>query len=246
MKVGKEDAMGMLMAVEMWMTRDHDAEWAQWASWLETIADRISKIDGVETSVVQPIGLSNRTPTLSVRWGQRRFGLTGREVAEGLFDGDPRIAMHTQAEKDGQTGIAINPYMMSPGEDRIVADQLHALLARPSRRDATPPKPPVMDLTGEWEVEIQYAVGRSTHSLFLRQKDHALDGSHRGDFVERGLQGRIDGADVEIRSRHTEDKDGNALFYTFTGTAAGDTMSGELDMGEYLGARWTARRRIHA
>lgn len=27
MKVGKEEAMGMLMAVEMWAKRDHDAEW---------------------------------------------------------------------------------------------------------------------------------------------------------------------------------------------------------------------------
>ena len=34
MKVGKEEAMAMLMAVEMWMKRDHDAEWAKWTSWL--------------------------------------------------------------------------------------------------------------------------------------------------------------------------------------------------------------------
>ncbi|MFI5008510.1 MAG: aminotransferase class V-fold PLP-dependent enzyme, partial [Solirubrobacterales bacterium] len=37
MKVGKEEAIGMLMAVEMWMKRDHDAEWKAWVSWLDTI-----------------------------------------------------------------------------------------------------------------------------------------------------------------------------------------------------------------
>jgi uncharacterized pyridoxal phosphate-dependent enzyme len=243
MKVGKEDAMGMLMAVEMWMKRDHDAEWTQWTSWLETIAGRVSKVDGVETSVVQPIGLSNRTPTLEVRWDTERFGVTGKQVAEQLFGGDPRIAMHTRREKDGRTGIAINPYMMSPGEDQIVGDALRAVLSDPPRHDAAPPKPPVADLTGEWDVEIEYAASRSAHRLFLRQKDHELDGSHRGDFVERELSGRIDGADVEIRSTHTEKEAGNALFYTFTGTVAGDTMSGDLDMAEYLGGRWTAHRR---
>ena len=86
---------------------------------------------------------------------------------------------------------------------------------------------------------------RGTHRLFLRQKEHALDGSHRGDFVERALTGTIDGADVEIRSTQTEREDGNSLRYTFTGTVAGDTMSGSLDMGEYLDGRWTARRRTH-
>ena len=30
LKVGKEEAIGMLMAVEMWVKRDHDAEWKQW------------------------------------------------------------------------------------------------------------------------------------------------------------------------------------------------------------------------
>ena len=60
MKVGKEEAMAMLMAVEMWMKRDHDAEWAKWTSWLSLIADRVQTVDGVTTVVTQPEGLSNR------------------------------------------------------------------------------------------------------------------------------------------------------------------------------------------
>ena len=35
---------------------------------------------------------------------------------------------------------------------------------------------------------------------------------------------------------------GNALSFTFTGKVEGDTMSGELDLGEYLKARWSAKR----
>jgi L-seryl-tRNA(Ser) seleniumtransferase len=40
MKVGKEEAIGMLMAVEMWTRRDHKAEWSRWLSWLDDIAKR--------------------------------------------------------------------------------------------------------------------------------------------------------------------------------------------------------------
>ena len=49
-KVGKEEAIGMLMAVEMWWKRDHDAEWKQWQAWLDHIARRVSAIEGVTTS----------------------------------------------------------------------------------------------------------------------------------------------------------------------------------------------------
>src|SRR5437867_5541868 len=74
MKVGKEEAIGMLMAVEMWMQRDHKAEWARWRSWLDAIARHVSTIDGVTTNVVQPRGLSNRMPSLRVLWDRKRFG----------------------------------------------------------------------------------------------------------------------------------------------------------------------------
>ena len=46
LKVGKEDAIGMLMAVEMWVKRDHDAEWKRWTGWLDHIAQRVSAIAG--------------------------------------------------------------------------------------------------------------------------------------------------------------------------------------------------------
>jgi hypothetical protein len=246
MKVGKEEAVGMLMAVEMWMKRDHEAEWRQWTAWLETIARRVSAVPGVRTAVVPPIGLSNRTPSLAVRWDVRALGLDGDDVARRLFAGTPRVALvGLRGEKEGETGVSINPYMMSPGDEEVVAQGLHALLSHPPAAEPAPEEDPAFDLTGEWTVEIAYAAGRSSHVLFLRQKGHRIDGSHRGDFIARPLEGRIDGSRVSVRSRHTENEDGTSLFYTFTGTAKGDAMSGALDMGEYLKGRWSARRRVH-
>src|SRR5437773_3951406 len=92
MKVGKEEAIGMLMAVEMWVKRDHDAEWKRWIASLDHIARRVSAIEGVTTSVVQPAGLSNRTPSLRVWWDRRGFAMSGDDVARTLFETEPRIA----------------------------------------------------------------------------------------------------------------------------------------------------------
>ena len=54
LKVGKEEIMGMLAAVEMWVKRDHKAEWAMWESWLNQIATSVKRVDGVTTQIRQP------------------------------------------------------------------------------------------------------------------------------------------------------------------------------------------------
>jgi L-seryl-tRNA(Ser) seleniumtransferase len=249
-KVGKEEAIGMLAAVEAWVKRDHEAEWKRWTSWLEHIAERVAKVPGVETSIVQPNGLSNRTPSLRIRWDRARLGIAGDVVARTLLDTEPRIALaggggggRGAGSDANMTGVSVTPYMMAPGDERVVADRLHAILSRPPAQPATTPAPPVTDLSGQWDVEIQYAAGRSTHALHLRQRGQDIDGAHRGDFVSRDLTGTIDGNAVRIRSAFGEER-GDALSFTFTGTVDGDAMSGTLDMGEYLSATWSAKRHV--
>jgi len=249
MKVGKEEAIGMLMAVEMWVKRDHDAEWKRWTEGLEHIAARVAAIEGITTSMVQPAGLSNRTPSLRVMWPRQQFGVTGEELARTLFSTDPRIALFPAggAGDPSVTGVSITPYMLSPGEERIVADRLHALLSSRSPRDAGAPRAaPVADLTGQWDVRIEYAAGVSTHAFHLRQRGREIDGAHQGDFVSRNLSGSLDGDAVRIQSAYGE-QHGDALSFTFSGSVVSgdkDEMTGTLDMGEYLGARWTAKRRV--
>jgi len=199
--------------------------------------------------MVQPAGLSNRTPSLRVMWPRQQFGVTGEELARTLFSTDPRIALFPAggAGDPSVTGVSITPYMLSPGEERIVADRLHALLSSRSPRDAGAPRAaPVADLTGQWDVRIEYAAGVSTHAFHLRQRGREIDGAHQGDFVSRNLSGSLDGDAVRIQSAYGE-QHGDALSFTFSGSVVSgdkDEMTGTLDMGEYLGARWTAKRRV--
>src|SRR5258708_17813945 len=91
-KVGKEEIMGMLAAVEMWVKRDHKAEWAQWEGWLDHIATSVKRVGGVTTKVNQPSAdLSNRTPELQIQWDGAKLGITGHEVGKMLLATQPRI-----------------------------------------------------------------------------------------------------------------------------------------------------------
>jgi L-seryl-tRNA(Ser) seleniumtransferase len=250
MKVGKEEIVGMLAAAEMWVKRDHKAEDEMWTAWLNNIAARVSQLEGVTTAVRQPRGLSNHSPGLSINWDAAKLGITGQEVAHILDTTEPRILLGggggggggRGGRGAGQTGISITAYMMSAGEDKIVGDRVHAILAarRPAKSsEAT--KAPSGDLSGRWEVHIEFAAGSGDHVFHVKQQGSQLVGTHQGDFVSRDFSGTISGDEVEISSNIGE-VHGAALSYRFVGKLNGDTLAGSLDMGEYLSAKWTAKR----
>jgi L-seryl-tRNA(Ser) seleniumtransferase len=129
MKVGKEEIMGLLAAVEMWVKhRDHKAEWKEWEARLQLIAREMAQIPTLRTEVMSP-GRSNVAPTLSIRWDSEQLKITGAELKRQLNEGSPRIWV--PLARDG--GISIQPYMMEPGDDRIVAARLKDLLSSAAR-----------------------------------------------------------------------------------------------------------------
>ena len=118
MKVGKEEIMGLLAAVEKWVTRDHQAEWKEWERCLDLIGNVMGEFDSVTTSIRQP-GRSNVAPVLEIRWDVDALGITGTTVGEQLSSGGPRIELDS-----GENGISVMPYMMEEGDAEIVADRL--------------------------------------------------------------------------------------------------------------------------
>ena len=121
MKVGKEEAIGMLAAVEQWVRRDHDAEWRRWTAWLEHIAQtrgdrRRHRPDAPRSS--QPAGLSNRTPSLKISWDRSSWRIVRREPSRRRCSTPSRASRCSRraAIDDGVTGVTITPYMMAPGD----------------------------------------------------------------------------------------------------------------------------------
>jgi L-seryl-tRNA(Ser) seleniumtransferase len=161
-----------------------------------------------------------------------------------LLETPPHVALAGSEGRlaPNETGLVINPYMMATGDERVVADRLFALLSQPVRTPAKAPATPPADLSGSWDVSIEYAAATSRHALHLRQRGSEIEGVHQGDFIARDARGTIDGESVTIRSQLPESS-GDALNFTFSGRLTGDEIiQGELDMGEYLKARFTAKR----
>src|SRR6266850_3952312 len=250
MKVGREEMVGMLMAVEMWVKRDHAKEWKDYLDRLDHISRSVKRIEGVSTSVREPTGRGNKSPSLSIRWDSKKLGITGQEVSQILDSTDPRILLGAgggggaggrgrgagQNAEAGDTGISVTAFMMSPGDEKIVADRVYQILsAKHQLKPAEPVLAPVTNLSGRWDVEITFAASKTTHVLHVTQKENRLEGAHQGEFISRDLAGSVNGDVVRFSSNQTE-RHGDSLSYRFSGKISGDTMSGALDMGEYLGA----------
>lgn len=248
MKIGREEVVGMLVAIERWVKGDRAAEWAAWVRQAEVIAAAAERVSGVTAVLAREPweDRSNRSPRVTIRWTAAQIGLTGQQAADILYDEEPRIAIGGASggreNVPGDTGIALTTSMLAPGDEQIVAERVRTVLsAKRTLTEPPPPAAPAGDVTGQWQVEITFAATRATHVLQLRQQGAKVEGAHQGDFLTRDLSGTVSGSRVTLTSRVTE-RTGDALNYRFTGELSGDTLSGTLDLGEYRSATWTARR----
>jgi hypothetical protein len=247
--VGREEVCGMLAAVEAWVKRDHDGEWKTWLSWLDTISKKVTTLPGVTAAVREPQGLGNRSPTLVISWDPTKLHVTGEELADELARTKPRIAVGAGGGRRGApdpntTSITVTAWMMQPGNDGTVASRIHALLSQQRPPRNTTMASPAGDIAGRWDVEIEFFSSRSQQAFVIEQDGNWLQGTHKGEFTTRDMYGTIEGDQVKLRS--TEDRLGIGVTFTFAGKVEGDTISGALYMGEYLDAKFTAKRHQYA
>ena len=242
-KVGREEMMGMLAAVEGWATLDHEAKWKKWLSYLDTISKAVTKVEGVTTKVEEPTDLSNHSPVLIVNWDSEQLNLTGEQLAEELGRTRPRIAIGSGGARGydkGLTSVSITTGQMQPGEDKVVGQRLQEVLSRKREPRVTEMKPATVNIGGRWDVKLQFFSSESMHTMNIEQDGNWLQGSHKGDFDIRDMAGTVEGDVVRIRS--SDRLPGDNITYIFSGTVTGDTMSGDIYMGEYRTAKFSATR----
>jgi uncharacterized pyridoxal phosphate-dependent enzyme len=122
-KVGKEEIVGMVKALELYLSEDHDALAKEWQQRLENISGQITKIPGVSTSFFIP-EVANHVPHMQITW-DARISLTPPQASQILRNGQPSIVI---GGGEGRPGLAMNSFMLQPGEDQIIAEQLAKVL----------------------------------------------------------------------------------------------------------------------
>jgi L-seryl-tRNA(Ser) seleniumtransferase len=136
-KVNKEEMLGMLVALELYIGRDHAADWKEWERRAEVIARAVKKIPSVETEAAVP-PIANHAPHLKIRWDQSRVKLAPREAARRLREGDPAIEANPMTNANE---LVLGVWMLQPGEAETVAKAAAAVLKSAAQGSDSPNAP---------------------------------------------------------------------------------------------------------
>jgi L-seryl-tRNA(Ser) seleniumtransferase len=151
MKVGKEEIIGCLTALETWLSLDEKKLYAEWNGRIDRIRKLVETVPGVKTDTYIPED-GNRYPTLKVSWDQQAWKFTIADLVEQLRASDPIIEIlgvdnpslvkavregnPNRKEIKGPDHIELISMTIKPGEDIIVGQRLRAILGAAQKKAA--------------------------------------------------------------------------------------------------------------
>jgi len=141
LKVSKEDIIGMVAAVDWFLSQDDAAMEAEFRERAECIAEQVKKVPTVETTIFIP-PVANHVPHLLVTYDPARVRTTGLEVMHKMREGKPRIEINpgtggapaSAGLPGGENTIIVGVWMLQPGEDVIVGRRLREVLQKAVQR----------------------------------------------------------------------------------------------------------------
>jgi L-seryl-tRNA(Ser) seleniumtransferase len=141
LKISKETYIGMLAAVERYVKVDHKAEWDSWKAQIEYMKGVLDKIPGVETGYL-PGWVTNHVPRMWVKWDEKAWNFSREDCFKALQTGDPAVVpLRTPL------GVTLVPWMMAPGQERILARRMKEVLEGAKKTAAMRPKRDIAELT---------------------------------------------------------------------------------------------------
>ncbi len=124
MKVGKEEIMGLVAAVEHYLKVDHAAERRELEDRAKRVMDVLQGVDGVTCAKHVP-DIANHVPHVLVNWDETDRGLSAESAVERLLAGSPPVSV----SRAGEGRLSISMWMLRPGENLIVAERVKALFS---------------------------------------------------------------------------------------------------------------------
>ena len=125
MKVAREEVVGLMTALDLYVRRDHEADMRRWFTEGRTIVDAVIEIPGVTATVEQDDWL-RPVPEISIAFTSDWQGKPATEIVDALADGDPPIII--EASRRDDEDIFVNPHGLMPGEAELIAERLQTEL----------------------------------------------------------------------------------------------------------------------
>ncbi|MBI1357276.1 MAG: aminotransferase class V-fold PLP-dependent enzyme [Acidobacteria bacterium] len=124
LKVGKEEVVGLLAAVERFVALDEGELIREWTAKLERVAAHLQGLPGVEAKMLAEDIEPPHVPRMTVRWDETARGLTQQQVFAAMLAGKPKVYLN-----GGAFGLTVVPSLLQPGEEEVVGRRLREVLS---------------------------------------------------------------------------------------------------------------------
>jgi uncharacterized pyridoxal phosphate-dependent enzyme len=126
MKVGKEELVGFLAAVEWSLSRDEPALIQRYERQVARVVESLAGVAGVTARREFPSEAGQPMPRALVQIDAEAVGFDRDEVVRRLREGDPYV----EVSSSGKDTIYVNPQTLEDGEETIVIERLLSALKR--------------------------------------------------------------------------------------------------------------------
>lgn len=118
-KAGKEEIVGLVTALELYLRRDHVAEKQACAARLERLAVALAEASHVRCERLAPDSVRRGFPRLRIRFDERALRRTALDIIRALKAGTPSI--HPGEHELAAGAIIIHPFNLSDGDELEIA-----------------------------------------------------------------------------------------------------------------------------
>lgn len=135
MKVAKEEIVGLVAAVDWFLSQNDAAMEGEYQKRADLIASKLKALPTVQTQTFIP-EVANHVPHLLITYDQSRIKISAAEVMQKMRSGKLRIELNpgtggapaSAGLPGGPNTIIVGVWMLQPGEEAIVADRLYDTL----------------------------------------------------------------------------------------------------------------------
>ncbi len=123
MKIDRQEIIGLVTAVEAWVTMDHEERLLSYGSKFSAIEKELQGVPSVLRTKVVPNN-SYWSLGLHITLDTDALGKVARDVLDELDSGVPRVRMGAA----GDDTLTVNPHTLRDGEESILAERLRSVL----------------------------------------------------------------------------------------------------------------------
>ena len=118
LKIGKEEIIGLITALEIYLKRDRDAEHQEWDRKINFLVSRLNKLNNIEATKTEFDGVGRPVPRARLLFDEKKIQRNAYEIAKCLQNNKPPIWVQEFSLREGV--ILLNPVCLADGEEELI------------------------------------------------------------------------------------------------------------------------------